>query len=108
MIEKLPINPSRLRRIPSGFGWVDHRFVRSGCVRQCSTDALALYLVLVTVSDQEGLSYFGDSLLCAHLGWSKGRLETARRNLEEADLIAYSPPLYQVLELSTTDKEKRQ
>ena len=49
MIEKLPIAPARLRRVPHGFGWVDHRLVRSGCLRQCSTDALALYLVLVTV-----------------------------------------------------------
>ncbi len=106
MIEKLPIIPGRLRRIPSGFGWVDHRFVRDGCVRQCSTDALALYLVLVTVSDQEGLSYFGDALLCARLGWSKKRLETARRNLEEADLVAYSSPLYQVLELKAEQREE--
>lgn len=108
MIEKLPINPSRLRRVPSGFGWVDHRFMRSGCVRRCSTDALALYLVLVTVADQEGLSFFGDSLLCAHLGWSKGRLDAARRNLEEEDLVAYSPPLYQVLRMKTAEEEKGQ
>ena len=105
MIEKLPIVPARLRRIPPGFGWVDHRFVRDGSVSQCSTDALALFLVLVTVSDQEGLSYFGDALLCAHLGWSKSRLEAARGNLEEADLVAYSTPLYQVLELKAKNGE---
>ena len=105
MIEKLPLVPARLRRIPSGFGWVDHRFVRNGHAHRCCTDALALYLVLVTVSDHDGLSYYGDALLGATLGWSRGRLEASRRNLEAADLVAWSAPLYQVLELPNGNKE---
>ena len=69
-------------------------------MRSCSTDALGLYLVLVTVADRDGLSYYGDSLLCAMLGWSRGRLEKARKNLIESDLLAWSEPIYQILELS--------
>jgi hypothetical protein len=98
-IEKLPLNSHRIRRIPPGFGWVDHRIVRNRLVRDCSTDSLALYLVLVCVSDQDGLSYYGDALLCSVLGWSYKRLETARSGLEKVDLIAWSSPLYQVLEV---------
>jgi len=100
MIEKLPVNSHRIRRIPPGFGWVDHRIVRNRQVRDCSTDSLALYLVLVCVSDQDGLSFYGNALLCSILGWSKTRLETAREGLESADLIAFSEPIYQVLEVA--------
>jgi hypothetical protein len=98
-VEKLPIVSNRLRRISDGFGWVDHRLVQDGHLRGCSSDGLALYLVLVTVADQDGLSYYGDSLLSALLGWSRKRLETARENLLAADLIAWGAPLYQALEL---------
>lgn len=99
-IEKFPVMAGRTRRIPTGFGWIDHRVVRDGHLRECSTDAAALYLVLVTVSDQDGLSYYGESLLCATLGWSRIRLEKARGNLQEADLVAWSDPIYQVLEVA--------
>lgn len=98
-IEKFPVIAGRTRRIPQGFGWIDHRVVQDGYLRECSTDAAALYLVLVTVADQDGLSYYGESLLCAMLGWSRIRLEKARKNLEEADLAAWSDPIYQVLEV---------
>ena len=98
-VDKLPVISRRIRRISAGFGWVDHRLVRDGYLRGCSTDALALYLVLVVVSDCDGLSYYGDKLLCAMLGWSRGRLEKARENLVEIDLLGWAEPIYQVLEL---------
>ncbi len=97
--EKLPVVSGRIRRIPKGFGWVDHRMVSAGCLRGCSTDGLALYLVLVIVADRDGLSYYGEKLLCAMLGWSRGRLGKARENLVGADLLGWSDPMYQVLEL---------
>ncbi len=99
MIEKVPVAPNRVRTTPAGFGWVDHRFVREGHIRNCTTDGLALYLVLATVADQQGVSFYGDALLCAMLGWSRPRLEAARSNLLHADLLAWEPPLYQILEL---------
>ena len=98
-VEKLPVISHRIRRIPEGFGWVDHRLVQEGYLRSISTDALALYLVLITVADRDGLSYYGDNLLCAMLGWSRGRLEKARENLIESDILGWSKPIYQVLEL---------
>jgi len=99
MVEKFPIKSDCLRRIPNGFGWVDHRLLREGHMRVCSSDALALYLVLLCAADGQGLSYYGDGLLCSLLGWSKGRLEAARTCLNEAALIAWDAPLYQVLEV---------
>ncbi len=104
MIEKLPIVPHRRREVPSGFGWVDHQLLREGHVKRCSTDALALYLTLICAADRDGLSYYGDALLCALLGWNRDRLEKARENLEQADLIAWSAPLYQVLELPAREE----
>jgi len=104
-IEKLPVNSHRLRRIPPSFGWVDHRLVRNNLIKTCSTDALALYLILVCVSDQDGLSFYGDALLSSILGWSQGRLVTARTCLEETDLLAWSAPLYQVLEVPLERQE---
>lgn len=98
-VEKLPVVSSRLRYVPKGFGWVDHRLVKSGFVRDCSSDSLALYLILITVCDRDGLSYYGESLLCALLGWSRGRLAKARENLVEVDIVGYEDPIYQVFEL---------
>lgn len=100
MIDKFPLQSSRLRRIPNGFGWIDHRLLRDRHIRNCSSDALALYLVLVCAADGQGLSYYGDGLVCSLLGWSRGRLESARQCLIDRDLIAWEAPLYQLLELA--------
>ena len=99
MVDKMPLMSHRLRRRPKGFGWVDHRLLRDGHIRACSSDSLALYLVLLCASDGQGLSFYGDGLVCSLLGWSRGRLEKAREALQKADLIAWEAPLYQVLEV---------
>ncbi len=98
-IHKSLVVSNRVRGIPAGFGWVDHRLLKDGYLRECSTDALALYLILIAVADQDGLSYYGDRLLCTMLGWHQRRLELARENLRDADLAAYREPMYQVLSL---------
>ncbi len=100
MIKKRPIYPQRLRRIPSQFSWVDHRLVRDRHIESCSHPALALYLFLVTVADQEGLSYYSDPSLMSRLRMDAQTLSLARQDLIRAGLVAYEEPLYQVLELS--------
>lgn len=105
MVDKFPIKSEELRRIPNGFGWVDHRLLRDGHIRKCSSDALALYLVLICAADGQGLSYYGDGLVASLLGWSKGRLEAARTCLRDGGLIAWETPLYQVLEIPPERKE---
>jgi hypothetical protein len=56
MMRKEIVDRVRLRHVPEGFGWVDHRLVRDGHVRGRSGGALSLYLFLVTVADSDGVS----------------------------------------------------
>ena len=62
-IKKRLLCPERLRRIPGQFSWIDQRVVRDRYLQQCDHAAMALYLVLVTVADAEGLSYYSDGSL---------------------------------------------
>ena len=98
-IEKRILCTQRLRRTPESFSWVDHRLVRDGLVRRAEAKAWALYLVLVTVGDEHGLSYYSDKSLGLLLSLSEEEIAAARRQLVLAELIAYEAPLYQVLAL---------
>jgi hypothetical protein len=89
----------RLRRMPARFSWVDQRLVFDAHLQRCDASAAALYLVLVTVADVQGLSYWGDARLGQLLHMSAERLGRARDDLVGAGLIAYERPLYQVLAL---------
>jgi len=99
MSEKTIPRPDRIRHIPSGFGWVDHRFVREGHVRLLSRESLVLYLFLVTVADENGISWYSDEKLCFLTGLTAQEVASARRQLAESSLASYSRPVYQVLEL---------
>jgi hypothetical protein len=98
-IKKRILCPERLRRIPGQFSWIDQRVVRDPYLQRCDHGALALYLVLVTVADAEGLSYYSDLTLQRMLQMEPGQLLSARRQLLQAGLIVYQQPLYQVLSL---------
>lgn len=102
MIIKRLIRPERLRRVPPGFNWVDHRLVSQNFIGRCDPPALALYLFLVTVSDVQGLSYYSDAAISRRLKMDLVELAAARQQLVQADLIAYQKPLYQVLALERT------
>jgi len=93
-------DPKQLRQIPPLFSWIDHRLVRDGYFQQCSTDALALYLFLLTVADARGLSYYSQPSLMEQLNLGTLRFMQARMELLQARLIAYHHPLYQVLALT--------
>jgi hypothetical protein len=99
MQRKRVLVPERLRKVPRQFSWVDQRLVHEGYLERCDTVALALYLLLVTVADARGLSYYGDITICRLLAMRAERLERARRDLIGVGLIAYERPLYQVLAL---------
>ncbi len=73
--------------------------MREGHLARCSHQALALYLLLVTVADAEGLSYYSDRAVCGLLQMAAETLAGARRELCRNRLIAYQAPLYQVLAL---------
>ena len=99
MPHKRVLRPERLRQVPTQFSWIDQRLVRDRHTERCDVHALALYLVLVTVADAQGLSYYGEASLARLLSMSAARLVQARADLLRFDLIAYERPLYQVLSL---------
>lgn len=93
----------RLRHCPEQFSFVDHRLVRAGYLRRAGAQAWALYLVLVTVGDEHGLSYYSEPSLARLLSLSGEEIVTARRQLVHAGVIAYEEPLYQVLALGAVE-----
>ncbi|MGR8932631.1 MAG: hypothetical protein ACU836_18580 [Gammaproteobacteria bacterium] len=91
--------PARVRRIPRQFSWVDQRLVRNEIIGRCGSDALALYLFLITVGDARGLSYYSDPSIVRYLSLETSQLILARKKLQDLDLIAFEKPVYQVLAL---------
>ena len=91
--------PEQLRHVPPQFSWIDHRLIRDRHIAGKSTEALALYLFLVTVADGQGLSYYSDAGIGKLLPLDAPALARARQELIRARLIAYEKPLYQVLSL---------
>lgn len=98
-MQKRLLDPTRVRRIPRQFSWVDQRLVREHRLLGASVEAWALYLFLITVADAQGLSYYADASVSRQLTLPPERLSRARQVLIDTDLIAYTPPLYQVLTL---------
>lgn len=68
-------------------------------MERCSHEACALYLFLVCVGDEKGLSYYGDGSITVKLSMDRQDLESARRELIDKGLVAWRKPLYQVLSL---------
>lgn len=100
MPKKIPIDPGRLRVIPSsGFSWIDRRFVRDGFLDRLPTEASLFYFFLAAVGDAQGLSFYSDPTLAKLLRFDHEQIEQARQRLVSAQLILYRYPLYQVLPL---------
>ena len=96
------LRPERQRLIPEQFSWVDQALVQQHFIDRCEARSAALYLFLITVSDAQGLSYYGAATLARRLRLSDEELAAARRQLIELELLAYQAPLYQVLALPGT------
>ena len=96
------LRPERLRQVPQQFSWVDQSLVQQHFIDRCDARSAALYLFLITVSDAQGLSYYGASTLARRLRLSDEQFAGARQQLIELELIAYRSPLYQVLALPGT------
>jgi hypothetical protein len=107
MIRKQILVPDRVRRPPrEGWSWVDRRFLREHAAR-LSRDAIALYLFLAAVSDQNGLSFYSDPSTAIRLRMSEQAVVAARDELLAANLVAYQAPLTQVLSLPQTTRVAR-
>jgi hypothetical protein len=98
-MQKRLLVPSRVRRVPRQFSWIDQRLVRDHHIERCDPQALALYLFLLTVADAQGLSNYADASIGRLLALSAPALAAAREALVRAGLLAYEAPLYQVLAL---------
>jgi hypothetical protein len=94
--------PERVRQVPEQFSWVDQALVQQHFIDRCEARSAALYLFLVTVSDAQGLSYYGAATLARRLRLSDEAFAAARQQLIDLELIAYRSPLYQVLALPGT------
>jgi hypothetical protein len=58
-----------------------------------------LYLFWVTVADAQGLSYYADASVARRLRITSDDVSASRAELIRAGLLAYEPPLVQVLSL---------
>ena len=101
------VRPERLRQVPEQFSWVDQALVQQHFIDRCDAHSAALYLFLVTVSDAQGLSYYGAATLARRLRLSEEQFAAARQQLIELDLLAYRAPLYQVLALPGSVVQRR-
>jgi len=93
------LDPERVRKIEGSFSWIDHRFITAGFLQDLSTIEILLYLFLIAVSDRNGISFYHDDRVCSILKIPLTSLGEARQSLIMRSLIAYEPPLYQVLSL---------
>ena len=99
MIPKRILVAQRLRRPPaSGWSWVDRGFLREHA-EHLSREAVLLYFFLSAAADRHGLSFYSDGSTAALLRLTVPALIAAREELLGRDLVAYEPPLTQVLSL---------
>ena len=104
MVTKRLLRPERLRVVPPSFSWIDHRLLRDGHLERLQHGEILLYFFLVLVGDARGLSYYSAPAICRYLKLSQDELRHGRRSLTERGLIAFEPPLYQVLSLPSAQK----
>ncbi len=99
MIEKRILIADRVRRPPrEGFSWIDRRFLGEFAAK-LTGEAILLYFFLSAVSDKDGLSFYSDSSIAVRLRMREEHVVAAREDLLTHDLVAYQPPLTQVLSL---------
>ena len=95
-----PPRPDRIRSICGSFSWIDHRFFRQGFDLGLTRMEKLLYLALIAVSNQDGVSFYSDERLGEILDIRhQHELAGAREELVARDLIAFEKGVYQVLDL---------
>lgn len=97
MVEKKPLVMNRVRKIESGFAFIEHRFLRQGFWAK-----LSFFLVLV--ADRQGLSWYGYDKICSFLGVVLEEYLWARDGLIKRDLIAFDGRVFQVLSLPSSPR----
>jgi hypothetical protein len=98
-IQKLPVDPGRIRHMPTQFAAVDRRLVYDRHLCGLTHAQMALYLFLHCVSDSAGLSYYGEERIGQDLHLTDAALREARQGLIHRHLLLYRRPMYQLLDL---------
>lgn len=101
------IDPSRQRKVPSSFAWLDHRLRAPENLGRLNTAEIGLYLFLVLAADRNGLSCWRlDRIERSMPCFSMPDLRRALDGLVQLGLVAYRPwsrhasdGVYQVLSL---------
>ena len=100
-----PPRPDRIRSIHGSFSWIDHQFFRQGFDQGLTRMEKLLYLVLIAISNQDGVSFYSDERLGELLDVRhRHELTGAREELMARDLIAFKDGVYQVLALPAGPK----
>ncbi len=99
MTRKKILCPERIRKIEGSFSWIDHRLITGGFLSELSSIEILLYLFLVAVSDRNGISFYHQDKIASVLKIDLVSLGQARGDLVQRSLLAYEPPLYQILSL---------
>jgi hypothetical protein len=92
-----PVDPTRVRTVPSHFAWLDHRL--RDRLHELSLEAIALLVFLHLAADRTGCSFWADATIAKKLGVREGDVIQARSQLVAKGLVAYRSPLYQLLPL---------
>lgn len=96
---KLPVDPNRIRHMPTQFAPIDRRLVYDRHIGRLTPPQLALYVFLHCVGDAAGLSYYSDERICQYLPFSVSELHDARQGLIQRQFLLYRKPMYQLLDL---------
>lgn len=67
-----------------------------------------MYLFLVCVGDDKGLSYYGDQSIMKKLSMDGQTLQNARSDLIKNSLLAWQKPIYQVLSIGPVAGKRKQ
>src|SRR4030067_214494 len=95
-----PPRPDRIRSIRGSLRWIDHRFLRQGFDQGLTRVEKLLYLVLIAVSNRDGVSFYSDQRLGEILEIRHAHeLTGARNELVDRGVIAFERAIYQVLDL---------
>lgn len=95
--DRAPLDPQRVRQIPSHFSWADHRL--RDRLAGLSLEEMALLFFLHLAADRNGCSFWADGTAARKLGLPEGEVIQARYSLVAKGLILYRFPLYQLLPL---------
>ena len=96
---KLPVDPNRIRHMPTQFAPIDRRLVYDRHTCRLTHQQMALYLFLQCVGDAAGLSYYSDERICQYLHFTGSELRDARHGLIQRQFLLYRKPIYQLLDL---------